>query len=549
MVLHRGPDDGERLLYTRPDNRLLSVAQLVAWTGLTVALIRFSHNSVWLLPFLLWAVLGAAYFALSFAANTSYRHDFDLAAHDRATAALRARAGPSVDVFLPSCGEPLAILENTFGHVAALRWRGPLRVYCLDDSGRTEVRVLAEEFGFEYLARPNAGEFKKAGNLRYGYLRSSGEFIAVFDADFCPRSSFLEELVPYALGDPGIGIVQSPQYFASDPAMNWLENGAGQVQEFFYRWVMPGRDVRHSPICVGTNAVYRRSALERTDGGALVYNSEDVHTGFDLMAVGYRTKYVPVILAKGLCPNTLQSFFNQQHRWCSGSMSLLFSHKFWHERIGLRARLTFLAGMSYFLYTGLGIVVGPLPAAVMVCFFPAKVLLSNYLLLVPALLQNFVFLPRWHRCRYGLSAMRTKVVYAWAHLFAFRDKLAGRPLQWSPTGGAGSGRPSRRLGLVKWLLVAWPMTVLAGVLGGSIAHMASPLDLAYWPPIALATVWASVSVAVLAPLGRTTYLAPDGDAVDPPHPPVRGSTVHIEAWVPVPVEPALADPVSDPADR
>jgi hypothetical protein len=28
---------------------------------------------------------------------------------------------------------------------------------------------------------------KKAGNLRHGHERSDGEFIAIFDADFCPR--------------------------------------------------------------------------------------------------------------------------------------------------------------------------------------------------------------------------------------------------------------------------------------------------------------------------------------------------------------------------
>jgi len=122
--------------------------------------------------------------------------------------------------------------------------------------------------------------------------------------------------MPYAQADPSVGIVQSPQYFEVRDDKNWLENGAGSVQEFFYRWVMPARDVRHSPICVGTNALYRRSALEATDGGALVENSEDVHTGFDLMCKGYATKYIPVILAKGLCPHTLQTFFNQQHRWC-----------------------------------------------------------------------------------------------------------------------------------------------------------------------------------------------------------------------------------------
>ena len=353
--------------------------------------------------------------------------------------------------------------------------------------------------------------FKKAGNLRHAYLRSHGDFIVVFDADFCPRPDFLTELLPYALEDVRVGIVQSPQFFEASPDKNWLENGAGSVQEFFYRWVMPGRDARRSPICVGTNAVYRRSALAETDGGALVENSEDVHTGYDLMCKGYRTQYVPVILAKGVCPSTLQTFFSQQHRWCSGSMSLLFSRKFWHEPIGLRTRLTFLSGMTYFVYTGLAVVFAPLPAVLMVCFFADKVFWWNYLLLVPAILQNFVFLPLWHRAPYGVNVMQTKLVYAWAHLFAFRDRIAGRPLSWNPTGGPNR-RSSGRLRLVRTLLVAWPLTTFGLVLAGSALHMRSLLDVHYWPPILASAGYAGVALMVLRPLGETRCVIDRVDA-------------------------------------
>jgi len=42
----------------------------------------------------------------------------------------------------------------------------------------------------------------------------------------------------------------------------------------------------------------------------------------------------------------------------------------------------------------------------MVWFFPDEVFWWNYLLLAPALLQAFAFLPLWHRCPSGLYAMR-----------------------------------------------------------------------------------------------------------------------------------------------
>jgi hypothetical protein len=98
-----------------------------------------------------------------------------------------------------------------------------------------------------------------------------------------------------------------------------------------------------------------------------------------------------------------------------------------------------------------------------------------------------------------------KLVYAWAHLFAFKDRLAGRPLSWSPTGGA-PGRASGRLRAVQAMLVVWPLLVVGLVVAGSVAHMSSPVDLDYWPPLVASGIYAAVAVAVLRPLPERDYV-------------------------------------------
>ena len=60
----------------------------------------------------------------------------------------------------------------------------------------------------------------------------------------------------------------------------------------------------HAAICVGSNAVYRRAALDSNGGTTLIEHSEDVHTGFDLRRNGWPLRYIPVNLATGLCPAT-----------------------------------------------------------------------------------------------------------------------------------------------------------------------------------------------------------------------------------------------------
>lgn len=86
------------------------------------------------------------------------------------------------------------------------------------------------------IRRDNRPELKKAGNLRYAFARTSGEAIVIFDADFCPRSDFLRETLPY-LVNPSIGILQTPQFFRRRDEQTWVEKGGGASQEFFYRMV------------------------------------------------------------------------------------------------------------------------------------------------------------------------------------------------------------------------------------------------------------------------------------------------------------------------
>lgn len=77
---------------------------------------------------------------------------------------------------------------------------------------------------------------KKAGNLRYAFARTSGDFIIILDADFCPRADFLDETIPYMM-DESIAIVQTPQFFRYREEQTWIERGAGMTQELFYRTV------------------------------------------------------------------------------------------------------------------------------------------------------------------------------------------------------------------------------------------------------------------------------------------------------------------------
>ena len=126
---------------------------------------RLAANCVWTsVLYELIALQGAAVL-ISLLSSTRKRRS-SRGEHEALVAAYRPAGYPSVDVFLPSAGESLAILDNTFRHVARLDWPGRLTVHVLDDSARDTVADLAGRYRLRYLSRPNRRELKKAGTLR-----------------------------------------------------------------------------------------------------------------------------------------------------------------------------------------------------------------------------------------------------------------------------------------------------------------------------------------------------------------------------------------------
>jgi peptidoglycan/LPS O-acetylase OafA/YrhL/cellulose synthase/poly-beta-1,6-N-acetylglucosamine synthase-like glycosyltransferase len=433
--LPQPPSEREKYAYMGRQHRWLPFAQTAAFSMIAYSVARFATADTRLLLFLFPMSLYCVTVAISLLSSGRKKRT-DLIDHQWRVADYQPGIYPSVDVFLPTAGEPIELLANTYRHIQRLRWPGQVVVHVLDDSARSAVRHLAEEAGFAYHSRPNRGHLKKAGNLRYGYENSDGDFIAIFDADFVPRSEYLHELMPYFL-DEEIGIVQSPQFFDTDKEMHWLQRCAGATQELFYRWIEPARDRSRAAICVGTCAVYRRLGLDKAGGFAQIGHSEDVHTGVNLLKAGFQLRYVPIVVSKGLCPDRLSSFLNQQYRWCTGSMSLLADPSFHRaEHITWRQRICFWSGFLYYISTGLSAFIAPLPALAMLYFLPQWVEPKNSVWLLGAFLLWFMVLPCVMRGHWRFDVLRVQVLYSFAHAVAIGHILTGRTQEWVATGTA-----------------------------------------------------------------------------------------------------------------
>ncbi|MEY9870974.1 cellulose synthase (UDP-forming) [Streptacidiphilus sp. MAP12-33] len=453
-LLPQPPTDSEKYSYTRRRLWILTLCSLVSFGCLSVSQFALVRMSPWLWLYAPFLVFTTGYYLLSLKVN-GFSRDFDLAAHKKLVRDWRPDEYPSVDVFLPVCGEPIEVLHNTWTHVARLRDRYPgvVTPYVLDDSASSELAAMAVDFGFVYGTRYDRGWFKKAGNLHFGFENSDGQYILILDADFAPRADLLEELVPYLEQDPRLGIVQSPQFFRITDQQNWIERGAGAVQELFYRSVQVSRQNHDGAICVGSCAMYRRAALEENGGTTLIEHSEDVHTGFDLRRLGWDLRYVPIALSTGVCPDTAGAFFNQQYRWCSGSMSLLSSGKFWRTRMRFSTRLCYLSGFCYYIHTALFTFVAPMIPIMLLLAVPQALRIQNMALVLPSLVYATMIFPWWHRNPYRLEAWSTRMMYGWAHLYAIWDILRRNRMGWQPTGSSGAKKNKTRrfwAGVIGW---------------------------------------------------------------------------------------------------
>ncbi|MFD7494008.1 glycosyltransferase family 2 protein [Streptomyces sp. NPDC059832] len=516
MTIHhlpQPPSDHELYWYFGPQRRWVLISTSFAFALTAATMLTFALRAPALWAFLAVLALNVVALALS-SVNSLRQRRLTRRSHEVLVHAWDPAELPGVDLYLPTCGEPLAVLDNAYRAVSAVDWPGALTVWVLDDAASPEVAELAASYGYRYVVRPDRGHLKKAGNLNHALTLSSAEYIAILDADFAPRPDFLRHLVPY-LADPGVGIVQSPQCFDTDGSMSWIQRAAGSAQEWFFRWIQPSRDASDAAICCGSNAVYRRSAIDLAGGFARLDHSEDLFTGLALHEQGFRTLYVPVLVAKGTSPDNLASFVNQQYRWAMGNLHLLGTPVLKRMGAPWRMRLCFYEGVVGYLTTAVNTFAAPLPPLVMLFRYPDDVRPWHVLPLLAPLWLWHVLLPRISRTRWRVEVIRANVLTSVAAGAAFLHTLRGRSAAWVPTGtgGAAKGGMARRVVIVA---LAW----LCCSTGAAAAGLALAVARNGWEPNWGLILYLLVQCQINLPLIRDllTELRPADPARGPARP-------------------------------
>jgi cellulose synthase (UDP-forming) len=244
----------------------------------------------------------------------------------------------AVDVLIPRYDEPVEIVELTVAAAAGLRGTD-VRVWLLDDGDDDAMRDLAARHGIGYLRRP-VHAHAKAGNVNHALTQVDAPYVAIVDCDHVVHPDFLEATLGHFEDDDRLAFVQTPQYYANGDQPG-IPGAAWAQQTLFFGAIARGKDGLGAMFCCGTNVVFRRDALDEVGGFPTHSVTEDFELSLDLHERGWRSAYLPKVLANGLGPEDMAAYVTQQLRWARGCLSAV-------PRI-LRARLPWRLRSQYLL--------------------------------------------------------------------------------------------------------------------------------------------------------------------------------------------------------
>lgn len=241
----------------------------------------------------------------------------------------------TVDILTTFCkGEPYAMIFETLEAIQAITY--PHSTYLCDEADDPLLKEYCSKNGIHHITRIDKSD-AKAGNINNALKYASGALCVVLDPDHVPFPDFLDDIVSH-FDDPKIGFVQVVQAYANQNE-GLVAKGAAQQTYQFYGPIMMTMNHYGTVLAIGANCTFRRAALDSI-GGHAAGLAEDMHTAMHLHAKGWKSVYVPAVLARGLVPATLSAYYKQQMKWARGVFELFFTSYFqlftkftWRQKI------------------------------------------------------------------------------------------------------------------------------------------------------------------------------------------------------------------------
>ena len=242
----------------------------------------------------------------------------------------RLESWPKVSIHLPLFNEERVAKRLLEACVKLDYPPDKLEIIVVDDSNDGTTSI-ARSFEAKYpnllkvFHREDRTGFK-AGALELAMRNSSGEYIALFDADYIPPANFLKKMIPHLCLDDKIAFAQS-RWSYLDGQFSWIAKAISlgiDVYAFVdQRARYVGNLLAHFS---GTCGVFRRSAIEDAGGWSADTLAEDMDLSIRLHLKGWKYIYVPTVVCPGEIPPSFDNLRHQQYRWAKGFSECLRKH-------------------------------------------------------------------------------------------------------------------------------------------------------------------------------------------------------------------------------
>jgi cellulose synthase/poly-beta-1,6-N-acetylglucosamine synthase-like glycosyltransferase len=254
---------------------------------------------------------------------------------------------PRVTIQLPIYNERY-VVERLLETITRIEYpRDLLEIQVLDDS-TDETRIVCSRLVSEYSSaghpityhhRTNREGFK-AGALAEGMKSATGEFIAIFDADFAPPPEIVHQMIHY-FTDPQVAVVQGRWTWINRHYSNLSEIEAILLDGHFViehgGRNFSGRFFNFN----GTAGMWRRAAIEDAGGWQHDTLTEDTDLSYRAQLKGWKFIYAPDIICPSELPVEMNSFKTQQARWAKGLIQVAkkILPKVWRSQESLKIKV------------------------------------------------------------------------------------------------------------------------------------------------------------------------------------------------------------------
>ncbi|HEX3435691.1 MAG TPA: cellulose synthase family protein [Pseudacidobacterium sp.] len=388
---------------------------------------------------------------------------------------------PRVTVQLPIFNEQF-VIDRLIESCCNLDYpRDLLEIQVLDDSTDETKNVaanLVEQYRaagnpIVYIHREDRYGFK-AGALDNGLKTASGEFIAIFDADFVPPGDWLMQVVHH-FAEPDIGMVQT-RWTHLNRDYSFLTQVEAILLDGHFVLEHGGRS-RASVFFNfnGTAGMWRHRTIEEAGGWQHDTLTEDTDLSYRAQLKGWRFKYLQDVECPAEVPIEMTAFKTQQARWAKGLIQtskkilpkVFASDAPFHTKIEAWYHLT--ANISYPLMIVLSTLLMP---AMIIRFYQGwlQMLLIDFPLFMASTFsissfylvsqkelyprtwyRTFLYLPFLMSLGIGLTVTNTRAVLE--ALFGIKSSFKRTPKYRVEKRGERSkaAKYRKRLGIVPWI--------------------------------------------------------------------------------------------------